>query len=199
MPPLSLVPVEEMVARLERVLAGSPADATELVWIEARRSRETNREAGGKRQDGSGEALERTVMVRVREAGRLGLHRTGLTALSDIEKAVREALAQARLSIRAPEAWLPAGAGDQLPVIPGLYDPEIPRLTAARAKELIQKTAERGERNETARLGWGEGHVAVVNSRGLRRAAEVTAAWLDVSCGQTPGAGSAASIARSLA
>jgi predicted Zn-dependent protease len=194
MPPLSLVPVEEMVARLERVLAGSPADATELVWIEARRSRETN----GKRDGlgGNEEALERTVMVRVREAGRIGLHRTGLTALSDLEKAVREALAQARLSSPAPAARLPEGAGDALPAIPGLYDPEIPRLTTARARELIQKTAERGE---VARLGWGEGHVAVVNSRGLRRAAEVTAAWLDVSCGQTPGAGSAAAVARSLA
>jgi predicted Zn-dependent protease len=196
MPPFSLVPVEEMVARLERVLAGSPADATELVWIEARRSLETN----GKRQ-GNDETLERIAMVRVRESGRIGLHRTGLTALSDLEKAVREALAQARLSSPAPEARPPAGAGDPLPAIPGLFDPEIPRLTAARARELIQKTAERGE---VARLGWGEGHYAVVNSRGLRRAAEVTAAWLDVSCGRSdrgtsPGAGSAAAVARSLA
>jgi len=203
MAPLSLVPVEEMVARLERVSAGSPADVTELIWIETRRSRETNgpRQPGIGSIGGSDEALERTAMVRVREAGRIGLHRTGLTTFSDLEKAVREALAQARLSSPAPEAWLPAGAGDPLPAIPGLYDPEIPRLTAARARELIQKTAERGE---VARLGWGEGHFAVVNSRGLRRAAEVTAVWLNVSCGQSdrgksPGAGSAAAVARSLA
>jgi len=212
MPPLSLVPVEEMVARLERVLAGSPADATELVWIEARRSRETNGEAGGKRQEGistvggNDETQERTVIARVREAGRIGLHRTGLTTLADLEKAVREALAQARLAAPSPAARLPEGAGDALPAIPGLYDPEIQRLTAARARELLQKTAERGE---VARLGWGEGHYAVVNSRGLRRATEVTAAWLEVSCGQSdrgqsdrgtsPGAGSAAAVARSLA
>jgi predicted Zn-dependent protease len=190
MPPFSLLPVEEMVARLERALAGSPAEATELVWIEARRHRETH----GKRRDG-GEAQERTVLVRVRESGRVGLYRTGLTAPADLEKAVREALAQARLAHPSPAARLAEGAGDPLPAIPGLYDPDIARLTPARAKELLQKTA---ERSEEARLGWGEGHFAVVNSRGQRRAAEVTAIWLDVSCGRTPGSGTAAAVARSL-
>jgi PmbA protein len=192
MPPLSLTPVEEMAARLERVLAGSPADETDMVWIEARHSQESN----GKRQRDSYESQERTVLVRVRESGRIGLHRTGLTGLPDLEKAVREALAQSRLAPPAPAAWLPEGAGDPLPAIPGLYDPEVPRLTAARVKEIIQKTA---ERNEVARLGWGEGHFAVVNSRGLRRTAEATAVWLEVSCVQKPGAGRAASVASTLA
>jgi predicted Zn-dependent protease len=192
MPPLSLTPVEEMAARLERVLAGSPADETDLVWIEARRSQESN----SKRRRDSDESQERTVLVRVRDSGRIGLHRTGLTGLADLEKAVREALAQARLAPPAPAAWLPEGAGDPLPAIPGLYDPEVPRLTAARVKEIIQKTA---ERNEVARLGWGEGRFVVVNSRGLRRTAEATAVWLEVSCGQKPGAGRAATVARTLA
>jgi predicted Zn-dependent protease len=192
MPPLSLTPVEEMAARLERVLAGSPADETEMVWIEARHSQESN----GKRRRDSYESQERTVLVRVRESGRIGLHRTGLTGLHDLEKAVREALAQARLTSPSPAAWLPEGAGEALPAIPGLYDPEVPRLTAARVKEIIQKTAESGE---VARLGWGEGRFVVVNSRGLRRTTEATAVWLEVSCGQTPGAGHAATVARTLA
>jgi PmbA protein len=198
MPPLSLTPVEEMVARLDRVLAGSPADATELVWIEARRNQESN---GPLRRD-SGEpreSQERTVLVRVRESGRTGLHRTGLTGLADLEKAVRQAMAQARLSLPVPPARLPDGAGDPLPETPdgpGVYDAEIPRLTPARVKEVIQRSAQRGE---TARLGWAEGRFAVVNSRGLRRAAEVTAAWMEVRCGHTPGAGHAAIMARSLA
>ena len=45
---LSFVPVEEMVARLERALAGSPADSTELVWLDARRSQESN---GSRKRD----------------------------------------------------------------------------------------------------------------------------------------------------
>jgi predicted Zn-dependent protease len=192
MPPAALVPVEEMVARLERALAGSPADATELVWIEARRNQEGN---GPPQRDG-GESQERTVLVRVRESGRSGLHRTGLTALADVEKAVRQALAQARLGRPEPPVRFPEGAGDPLPQVPGSYDAEIPHLTPARIKEVLQRSAQRGE---TARLGWAEGRFAVVNSRGLRRTAEVTAAWMEVRCGRAPGAGHAAAVARSLA
>lgn len=192
MAPLSLVPVEEMSARLQRVLAGSPADETELVWIEARRSQEGN----GKRRRDSFELQERTLLVRVRESGRLGLHRTCLAGLPDLEKAVRQALAQARLTPPAPPAWAPEGAAAPLPASPGLCDPELVRFTPARARELIQKSV---EPEETARLGWAEGRLVMANSRGLRRTAEVTSAWLAVRCGNTPGAGSAAAVARSLA
>jgi PmbA protein len=191
MPPLALAPVEEMVARLDRALAGSPADATELVWIEARRHQEST---GKGRRDGDA-PQERTVLVRVREAGRVGLHRTGLAGLADLEKAVREALAQARLAPKAPPARSPAGSGDAPAKNPGLCDEEIRRLTPVRAQELLQRSAG----GAAARLGWAEGRFAVVNSRGLRRAAEVTAAWLEVGYGNSPGAGSAAAVARSLA
>jgi len=189
--PHTLAPVEEMVARLDRVLAASPADETELVWVEARRGLESN----GKRR-GDNESQERTVLVRVRESGRVGLHRTGFTGLSDLDKAVREALAQARLSRPAPPTRTPEGAADSLSAATGVWDAEITRLTPARVKEVIQRAAEPGE---VARLGWAEGRFAVVNSRGLRRSAEVTAAWLDVRCGQGPGAGRATAVARSLA
>jgi predicted Zn-dependent protease len=188
LPPL--VPLEEMVARLERALSGSPADSTELTWIEARRSQEGN----GNRRRESFELRERSIVVRVRESGRTGVHRTSHCALAELEQAVREALAQARLAARTPAAQPPAA--EPLPEIPGLYDPEVPRLTPARARELVQKTAERGE---TVRLGWAEGRLAVVNSRSLRRATEVTSAWLEVSRGRAPGAGYAAAVSRSLA
>ena len=195
MPAPTLTPVEEMVARLDRALAASPADATELVWIEARRSQES---LGKRRRDGGG-SPDRTLLVRVRESDRIGLHSTGLAGLPDLEKAVREALAQARLGPKAPPARLAEGAGDPLPRLSGLCDEEVSRLTPARAKELLQKGAGSGGASEEATLSWAEGRFAVVNSRGLRRAAEVTAAWLEVSCGRTPGAGGATSVARSLA
>jgi PmbA protein len=132
-------------------------------------------------------------MVRVRESGRTGLHRSGLAMPADLDKAVREALAQARLAAPSP-SWTPSSEAPA--EIPGLADPEIPRMTAARAREVIQKTAEDGE---VARVGWAEGRFAVVNSRGMRRATEATAAWLEVVCGDLPGAGRAAAVARSLA
>jgi len=190
MPP-PLVPVEEMLARLERALASSPADETELVWIEARRSQESN----GKRRRDSYEIPERNLLVRVRESGRLGLHRTNASGLSDLENAIRDALGQARLAQPAELPVKASGAADPLPELPELADPEIARMNQARARDLLQRHAERGE---IGWLGWAEGRMAVVNSRGLRRGTEVTAAWLVASSGRGAGAGRAAGAARSL-
>jgi len=191
MPPAVLVPVEEMLARLDRALASSPADETELVWIEARRGQENN----GKRRRDSFEIPERNLLVRVRESGRIGMHRTHTAGPSDLENAIREALAQARL---APPAGAPnpPAAADPQPEILGLADPEIARLgQGGRARDLLQRHAERGE---IGWLGWSEGRMAVVTSRGLRRATEVTAAWLVASCGLGAGAGRAAAAARAF-
>lgn len=191
MPAPPPVPVEEMLARLDRALASSPADETELVWIEARRGQESN----GKRRRDSFEIPERNLLVRVREAGRLGLHRTNAAGLSDLENAIRDALGQARLARPAPPPLAPPGAADPLARLGELADPEISRLSQGRARDLLQRHADRGE---IGWLGWSEGRMAVVNSRGLRRAAEVTAAGLVASCGRGPGAGRAAAAARSL-
>lgn len=191
MPPPALVPVEEMLARLDRALASSPADETELVWIEARRSQESN----GKRRRDSYEIPERNLLVRVRESGRIGLHRTNAAGLSDLENAIRDALGQARLA-RPAEPQIPVpGAAGPLPELPDLADPEIARLGQNRVRDLLQRHAGRGE---IGWLGWSEGRMAVVNSRGLRRATEMTAAWLVASSGRGAGAGRAAAAARSL-
>ena len=191
MPPPLMAPVEEMLARLDRALASSPADETELVWIEARRGQESN----GKRRRDSFENPERNLLVRVRESGRIGLHRTNAAGPSDLENAIRDALGQARLAQPAPPPLQPPGAADPLPRTPELADPEIERMAPARARDLIQRQAERGE---IGWLGWCEGRMAVVNSRGLRRATDATAIWLVASCGRSAGAGRAAAAARSL-
>ncbi|MBV8199227.1 MAG: hypothetical protein JOZ15_01255 [Acidobacteria bacterium] len=122
MPPMSptaraeLASLDEMVTRLERALASSTAEATELVWIEARRTQVT---AGRGRRDASraGGAggrgpCERNLLVRVRQSGRTGLHRTGGIEPSELENAVRDAMAQARLA-PATAAELLAGAGER--------------------------------------------------------------------------------------
>jgi predicted Zn-dependent protease len=184
-----------MLARLERALASSPADATELIWVEARRGQESN----GKRRRDSYELQERMVLARVRESGRCGIHRTSGCGVSDLERAVRQALASARLSPPSPVPLLAEGAEGALPPLAGLHDPELARMTPGRARELVQRLADRGLAETTVRLGWAEGRMAVVASRGLRRKAEVTSAWASVTSGRGPGAGTAATASRSLA
>lgn len=192
MPPPVLTPLDEMIARLERTLEASPADATEIVWVEARRGQESN----GKRRRDSFEQQERTVLVRVRESDRYGIHRASASEVSDLDKAVREALAVARLAQPEPLALRPERADGALEPLPDLHDPEIARMSPGRARELVQRL---GDRGETVRLGWAETRMAVADSRGLRRAAEATSAWAAVSTGREPGAGFASAASRSLA
>lgn len=111
-----LASLDEMMARLERALAASPADSTEIVWIEARRTQVT---AGRGRRDqaraagpGGRAPCERNLLFRVRQSGRTGLHRTGGVEPSELENAVRDAVAQARLAPPTPAEPL-AGAGER--------------------------------------------------------------------------------------
>jgi PmbA protein len=195
-PALELMPMDEMLARLDRVLAASPADETEIAWLEVRRGRE---ESGNKPRR-EGERRERTLLVRVRESGRPGFHRTGESTVSELENAVRMALAQARLAspspVRAAPPAPPGGASRPTDRGPELLDLELTELHPGKARDLVQRLA---GRTGAARLAWAAARVAVVRSDGRRRSAEVTAAGLDVREGSGPGAGRAAAAARSWA
>jgi PmbA protein len=192
------VALPEIVSRLEHVLATSTAEATEIAWLEVRRGQEST----GKRRRDSYELSERNVLVRVRECGRTGLHRTSAANLAGLENAVREAQAQARLSPPSPTPLEPSGAAEAVDSA-GLFDADLARMNPGRARDLLQRLAAPGNRaglpGETFRLGWSEGRIAVAGSRGLRRAAEVTSGWIEVICGRQPGAGRAAAASRSLA
>ena len=201
-----LASLDEMTARLERALAASPADTTEIVWIEARRTQATagrgRRDAARATGPGGRAPCERNLLVRVRQSGRTGLHRTGGVEPSELENAVRDAVAQARLAPPTPGEPLaggPAAAAASGGPGPGrgdaIYDPELGELDAVRARALLDGAAERGE---LLRLAWVEGRVALVNSAGLRQAARMTAASFEASCGRGAGAGRAAGAARRL-
>lgn len=196
-----LLPAEETMSRLERVLADSPAELTEISWIELRHGRE----GSGRRRnpadtassaDPAGPArTARTVVVSVWERGRAGSHRTGVGTVSELSAAVREALGQARLA--PPAVQKPAPFPHEPPaVVPQqkLFDPEIAELEAAAARELLLRWTERGE---TARLGWVDGQLILAASDGRRRTVRSTAVALEV--GRGPGRGGAAGAARSLA
>ncbi|HSG40933.1 MAG TPA: hypothetical protein VLE27_14940, partial [Thermoanaerobaculia bacterium] len=185
------VPLDEIAARLDALVAGSPAEITEISWLEVRRGQEST----AKRRGDSYEIHERSVLVRVRESGRTGMHRTSIAHLSDLENAVREAMAQARLAPPSPQPQLPPGHNAPASTA-GLRDPALAAMTSAQAREALQRLAARGE---TARIGWSDGRLAVADSRGLRRAAAVTSCWIEAVCGRQPGAGRAAAASRSLA
>ncbi len=198
-----LLPLDEMTTRLEGVLESSPADSTELAWIEAVRHLESN----GKRRRDAFERRERTVFVRVRERGRVGLYRTGSVGAGDLEHAVRQALANAR--VNPPLAAAPAPPASGRPAAapaavepssrqdaPALFDSQLARLAGPWAREKVHRLVARGE---LAWLAWMEGRVAVAGSGGLRKTARATAATLQVSCGRGPGAGSAHAASRTLA
>jgi PmbA protein len=200
--PLALA---EIVARLEHQLALSTAESTEISWLEVRRGQE---ESGGKgRRDGR-ESFERSILVRVREGGRTGIHRTAAANSSELESAVRAAMAQARLAPPSPPplappdfaAPLPGPSSPTVADIAALWDPELARMTPIRARELAASGA--AGKGEACRFGWAEGRIACASSlggqSGLRRAAALTSGWIEVVCGRQPGAGRAAAAARSL-
>lgn len=189
MQPFDSASLDERLSRLERALAASPADATEIAWLEVQRGQDSN----SRRRRDTYEHRDHTLLIRVRESGRTGFHRTGALEPADLENAVRHALAQARLAAPSPPPFIPEPGPPA--EMAGLFDPEIARLNPGRARELLQRPLERGEQ---ARLGWALGRLAVVNHRGLRRSVEVTGASFEITSSRSPGGGRAAAAARTL-
>ncbi len=188
----TLTPRKRITATLEGALGGSPADETELVWLEARHARASW--DGGKPQ--ITRRHERAVQVRVIDRGRVGSHRTGAIETGDLDNAVRAAVAQSRTREPLPGLpHLPANEGS-LPRLPRLSDPAVSRLDVGGIEQWGRGLRRRGE---VVRLRWAQARVAVFSSRGLRRGASATAIELAVRAGDGPGAGRAVGAARSLA
>src|SRR5687767_4955297 len=118
-----LFPLADVLTLLERAVQASPADETELVYVEARHG-----ETGLRGARAAPPAAERTVFARVHERGRVGTHRTAALTPAELDSALRQALAQAR--VRAPLPGLPHLPTDPTPLGGGadLYDPEIAAL-----------------------------------------------------------------------
>ena len=178
---------EELAAAVER----SPADETEILWLESRRGR-----TGHRVPDlDSYRRRSRQVTVRVREGGRPGFHRTGGGRAGALDAAVRHALGAARAA--PPESLPPLPEGTEPKSPPAaICDPALERLHAKSARRFLREAL---DDDEAAIVEWTIGQAAIANSRELARASRASSVLVEVRSGDGPGAGFVRHAARSLA
>ncbi|MXX76530.1 MAG: hypothetical protein F4210_16765 [Holophagales bacterium] len=178
--------LEELAVAVDR----SPADETEILWLETRRGR-----TGYRVPDlDSYRRRSRQVTVRVREGRRPGLHRTGGVRTGEFDSAVRQALAAARAA--PPESLPPLPGSDEAKTSPtAVCDPDLERLHAKAARWLLEEAL--GD-DEAAIVEWTVGQVVIANSRELARGERASSVMVEVRSGGDPGAGFARHAARSL-
>lgn len=182
--------IDRQLEHLETALRDSPADETELVWIESRRDAASSGRSRRSRAESSS-----VLLVRVIERGRLGSYRTGGRSSGELGRAIRQALAQARAT--DPLSGMRHFPADitALAEKAQLHDAAIADLTPDSARQHLR---ERLDSATNGQLEWVEAHVAVANSRGLRRFAAVTGAQATVRVGGGPQGGVACSASRHL-
>lgn len=189
-PEVKLLEMKDIGSRIESVLEHSPADETEVVWLEVRR--------GTAQRKGPRVELritpERTVLVRVLDLGRVGSYRTGSDGAGELSDGVRFAMGQARA--REPLSGLPHLPADNTSIAELVtMDPELTEMSASRMRSwLLDLPAKK----ELVQVDWSHARVLVFNSRRVRRAAEVTAIGLQIKAGTGPGTGRSVDASRSL-
>lgn len=177
---------EELGAALDR----SPADETEILWLESRRGR-----TGYRVSDlDSYRRRSRQVTLRVREGRRSGIHRTGGVRSGELDGAVRLALAAARAAPAESLPLLPEGNQPEAPSA-ALSDPALERLHAKAARRLLREAL---RADEAAIIEWTIGQTAIANNRELARGERASSVMVEVRSGADPGAGFARHAARSL-
>lgn len=186
-----MIALEAVQGRLNRVVRESPADETAVTWLESR-SRRTGVGAKDRKQP---PIIQRNVLVRVMEAGRLGMFRTASESLAEIHSAVRNAMAHARATTPVPGFPHLASEEDPLPTIEHLWDGEIIDAESADLRARLEEVARDGD---MARLEWSEVRLVVSTSRNLRRAVRATAVRLEVRSGRDIGSGFATEARRRL-
>ena len=186
-----LIALEAVQGRLNRVVRESPADETAITWLESR-SRRTGVGAKDRKQP---PVIQRNVLVRVMEAGRLGIFRTAAESLAEIHSAVRSAMAHARASPPVPGFPHLAHEDHPLPRVENLWDEAILQADPTDLRTRLEDSAREGD---IARIEWSEIRLVVSTSRNLRRAVRATAANLEVRSGRSVGSGFSAGVRRNL-
>ena len=127
---------------------------------------------------------------------RVGSHRTATPDIGELDSAVRAAIAQSRSREQLP--GLLHFSADDTPSPRGGNRYWDPRIAALKSKKVAALFAPWLSRGTTVQFEWSKGHVAVFNSRGIRRSASVTAANIETLVSRRPGGGRAAAAARFL-
>lgn len=188
-PGSGLTSLAQAVEVLDRAVSLSPADETEILWWEVRRSR-----VGHPPDDfDSIRRVERSAMIRVREGGRTGNFRIDRPTTGALNSGIRQAMAHARGAEPTPRPPLP-DAREPEPEPPP-FDHRLASLSPQEAHRTLERSL--GD-DEAAILEWSEGRVVIQNSRGLRRAAKVTSATCQVRSGEETLAGFSGQSARHL-
>lgn len=186
-----ITPPDDILTIFEQVLSDSPADETELVWLEVVRSRIDTRRS---RREPPAEH-QTTVLIRVEERGRTGSYRTGAVGTDELAAGVRQALGQARTNPPASPPRRLAGARQNVKTPLPTFDPELSGCGTATARRFLEAGCRKGER---ASLRWSDGRLLIANTRGLRQHVPATAATLEMRQRRRAGAGRAVVSSRSL-
>lgn len=188
------IPFEQVVDTFEKILEVSPADETELVWLQRRYGAVSDPSM----QRRGGDFLENprlTVLVRVVESGRQGWYRTETPDPHLLEGGVRQALALAKVQERAkrqPVLPKPSSLQAEHP----LCDEAISELGLRDARRHLEQWC--GPECQ-GRLSWSETRLGIFNSHGLRRRARATEVTFSTLAGSGAGTGRASASARALA
>lgn len=190
-PAVRTAPLETLVRLADEAVRRSPADETSIAWIEGWRLQTGSRSRRSHRRP----KTSKNLSVRIIDGNRLGTYRTAHGEASDLDRAIRHAMAVARGAPSNPR--LPHLPRDETPLadLGPLADEAITDLGVDEARQRLRELAREHER---IRLEWGETSVVVVSSEGLRRSARVTAVRAEVRAGGRPGFGYAQGISRSL-
>ncbi len=187
-PDVRLLELDDIGSRIETVLAHSPADETEVVWLEVRRGTARRKDSRIDLQI----TPERTVLVRVLDLGRVGSYRTGSAEVGELSDGVRFAMGQAR--VREPLSGLPHLPADLTPVATvKTLDPELAEMGGDKMRSWLLSLPAKGE---TLQAEWTQARVLVFNSRKVRRTAEATAIGFKAGAGRKPGSGRSADARR---
>lgn len=191
MPPFEPLTLAAIRARVDEATSRATADGIAISWLEV--CREAVCEGGRPRSLAA--PHERTIVVRVREGGRVGESRTGSGEPTDLEAAVRAAITASRVASRLGVGEGASGAGSEEPP-PVLFDPAI---AALEAEPVRARLAGLVARREVAEADWAVGRLVIGGNLATSRAVELSAISFAVRCSRRPGAGSAEGAARSLA
>ncbi len=182
--------LDAATSALDTAVLASPADETEIVWWEVRRSRTAHAVTDAD----SYRRLEQSALIRVREGKCSGGYRLDAPDPGSLSMAIRQAIAHARAEAPSGPLMLPDTSEPEPAFLPA-FDPHLADLDPAAARRWL---AQRAEAGEAAILEWAETRMVIRNSRGLLRRAKATSITLEVRSGDGASAGFGTNSARSF-